>query len=129
MKGQLSLELLLIFLIMVLLLSAMYPAIAKSKEIINKGINIGNAKLILDKISTACDRVLIGGSGAVERMAVLALADYNFHSSGSKLTATVYGEQIFKQSACAPSDFVLEKGKNEVEVRFESGHAVLYPNA
>lgn len=81
MKGQLSLELLIILLIFSSLFVVMLSNIDYMKNIGDYSIDFRNAELILDRIYSACERVYISGENSEEILILSSLTEYSLNSS------------------------------------------------
>ena len=135
MRGQISLELLLIILILIAALSIIVPNIQSVKEVGDYALDTRNAQLILDKIAAACERVLITASE--EKIEIHSLADYDLTTKGSTLTISFQGyngtRELEKQldlSCVANQALEIKKGWTELEVKYKQGSArVSYPDS
>lgn len=133
-KGQISIELLLVILIIMASLAIIVPNIFEVKETGNYAINMRNAQLILDKITSACERALITGSSR-EKISVWSLTTYTIKTKGSTLTLSFHGlngtETIKEQLdfSCV-ADLEIPKGQSDLMVEYAHGSVRLsYTNS
>ena len=127
MKGQLSLE----FLVLVFMCTAFFlfilPNVNALKEAGDYALNLGNAELILDKFAYACERVLITNSR--EALVVHALTNYSVSRKQGKtflfFRRVSEIKHASKPTPCAFEVGEIAQGRNEFSVEFEDERAVV----
>jgi len=112
MRGQLSLEFLIIVLTATMMLSVMLPQIQKTREISSYALSSRNAQLILDKLYYSCERIRI--SGETEEIVVNALANFSVKNYSGSLII-VFGEKNLSKSPFnCYLDANLSQGTNKI---------------
>jgi hypothetical protein len=127
MRGQLSIELLLVLLIVFAFFLTIVPGIKTLEDAGAFVLNVQNAKSILAQLSNACERVLI--SNSQERISVYALVKYNVSGTRNISLIFSYGEE--RKNVSRENDFEcflpqkIEKGENQLLVRAIGGKALV----
>lgn len=131
MRGQISLELLIVFLIFLSLFFIIVPNIEEVKEVGDYALNLRNAELILDKIYYACERVYLRGPNSEENLVLYLLTDY-FITGDKSLTITFKNNtKEISRDLDFPciADFNISKGRSEIIIFYEDNRALVIPNS
>lgn len=132
MKGQLSLEFLLILLIFSSVFLIILSNIDQIKKTGDYAINLRNAELILDRIYYSCERVYISGPDSEEVLILDSLTNYSLNSSSDSMSIafdSFNGTRIVKRNTkfpCRPN-VILREGRNSLLVSY-SGFTLI-PNS
>ena len=95
MRGQLSLELLLVILTSIVMLSFLLPQVQRVKDLSDYALESRNAQLILDKLYYSCERAHI--SGESQSAIVNAVSNYSLKSAGDSLTIKFENKTLSRQ--------------------------------
>ena len=132
-RGQLSLELLIVFLIFITLFFMIVPNINKVKDVGDFTLNLRNAELILDKIYYSCEKINILGPDSDEDIIFYSLTNYTIFNNGSlTISFNSFNEtkNISKEIGFSCDiDLNFSKGKNELRTYFEDGVVKVTPNS
>lgn len=132
-KGQLSLELLIVFLIFITLFFMIVPNINKVKDIGDFTLNLRNAELILDKIYYSCEKINILGPNSGEDILFYSLTNYTIFNNGSlTISFNSFNEtkNISKEIGFSCNiNLNFSEGKNELKIYFEDGVVKVTPNS
>jgi len=112
MRGQLSLELLLVILTSMVMLSFLLPQVQRVKDLSDYALESRNAQLILDKLYYSCERAHI--SGESQSAIVNAVSNYSLKSAGDSLTIKFENKTLSRQGFGCTIDQNLSKGKNSL---------------
>ena len=117
MKGQLSLEFLIILLSSIVMLSLFMPAVQKVKNLSDYTLTFGNARLIMDKLFYSCERASI--TGEKEIVTLHSLSNYSLTARDGKLTIAFGEKSISRPFECALAMNISE-GTTELALRPDS---------
>ena len=132
MRGQLSLEFLLILLIFSSVFLIILSNIDQIKKTGDYAINLRNAELILDRIYHSCERVYISGPDSEEVLVLYSLTNYSLNSSNRSVSImfdSFNGTRVVKRDTkfpCRPN-ITLGEGINSLLVSY-SGFTLI-PNS
>jgi len=112
MRGQLSLELLLVILTSIVMLSFLLPQVQKVKDLSDYALASRNAQLILDKLYYSCERAQI--SGESQSAIVNAVSNYSLKNTGDSLTIKFGNKNLSRQGFGCSITQNLSKGKNSL---------------
>lgn len=132
-RGQLSLELLIVFLIFITLFFMIVPNINKVKDVGDFALNLRNAELILDKIYYSCERINILGPNSDEDIIFYSLTNYTIFNNGSLTISfsSFNGTKNISKEIRFSCDIDLNftEGKNELKTYFKDGEVKVTPNS
>jgi len=112
MRGQLSLELLIVILTSIVMLSLLLPQVQKVKDLSDYAIVSHNAQLILDKLYYSCERAQI--SGESQSAIVNAVSNYSLKSTGDSLTIKFRNKTLSRQGFGCIIDKNISKGTTAI---------------
>ena len=112
MRGQLSLELLIVILTSIVMLSFLLPQVQKVKDLSDYALASRNAQLILDKLYYSCERAQI--SGESQSAIVNALSNYSLKGTGGSLTIKFGNNSLSRQGFGCIIDENISKGRNSL---------------
>jgi len=112
MRGQLSLELLIIILSSVVVLSILLPQMQRIKQTSDYALASRNAQLILDKLYYSCERVQI--SGESETILINSLSNFSIQNLSDNLTIEFGNKSLSKPGFQCSISLNLSKGKSNI---------------
>jgi hypothetical protein len=111
MRGQLSLEFLLVVLTAIVMLSFLVPQMEKVKSVSDYALSSRNAQLILDKLYYSCERAQLQGQ---EKVTINALSNFSLESKDGTLTITFGNRSLSRQRFGCAVDKNISQGKTEI---------------
>jgi len=112
MRGQLSLELLLVILTSIVMLSFLLPQVQKAKDLSDYALASRNAQLILDKLHYSCERAQISGEN--QSLIINAVSNYSLKSAGDSLTIKFGNKTLSRQGFGCVVSQNLSKGSTSL---------------
>jgi len=112
MRGQLSLEFLVILLASLAILSIMVPLMQHVKEAGNEALAAANARLILDKLYYSCERVQIIGEN--ETIAIDSLSNFSVKNISGSLVIGLESKNLSRDGFRCYIDAKIAKGKTSI---------------
>jgi uncharacterized protein (UPF0333 family) len=112
MRGQLSLELLLVMLTAIVMLSFLVPQIQKVKDLSDYALTSRNAQLILDQLYYSCERAQISGEG--QSLIINAVSNYSLRSTGDSLVIKFGNKSLSRQGFGCDVSQNVSKGRNSL---------------
>lgn len=132
-RGQLSLELLMVFLIFITLFFMVVPNINKVKDVGNFAMNFRNAELILDKVYYSCEKINILGPNSDEEIVFYSPTNYSLLNNGSlTISFNSFNEtkNISKEiDFSCDVNISIGEGKNKLKIYFDDGLVKVTPNS
>jgi len=112
MKGQLSLELMLVILILVTAFAVLIPNIQSTAEAGNYLLDTQNKQIILEKLAAACKRAHITAPYSTETIEIYSLTNYTIQTIGKEFDVS-----------CVADNIMIKEGYTQLQITYESGSA------